>query len=87
MLRSSRTRWRLIEGPESADAFQHLAAAYGRKGDIARAELAAAQGFFNAGDLKTAQTQAYRALGKLKPGSPGYLKAEDIFNYRPPSND
>jgi predicted Zn-dependent protease len=61
--------------------------AYGRKGDIGQAELAAAQGFLNAGDVKNAQTQASRAMTKLPPGSAGYLKAEDILNYRPSKND
>jgi predicted Zn-dependent protease len=69
--------------PDSAEAFQHLAMAYGRKGDIGQAELAAAQGYFNVGDLKNAQTQASRAMAKLPAGSAGFLKAEDIFNYRP----
>lgn len=70
--------------PEFSDAFRHLATAYGRKGNIGQAELASAQAFMNAGDLKMAQTQASRAMTKLPPGSPGFLKAEDIFNYRPP---
>lgn len=73
--------------PDSPDAFRHLAMAYGQKGDIGQAELAAAQGYFNAGDLKNAQTQASRAMTKLSAGSPGYLKAEDILNYRPSSKD
>ncbi|WP_147707393.1 M48 family metalloprotease [Microvirga massiliensis] len=69
--------------PESPDGFRFLAMAYGRKGDIGRAELASAQAFFNSADLRNAQTQASRAMAKLKPGSPAYLKAEDILNYRP----
>ncbi|MFL5062550.1 MAG: tetratricopeptide repeat protein, partial [Xanthobacteraceae bacterium] len=69
--------------PESPDGFRFLAMAYGRKGDIGRAELASAQAFFNAADIQNAQTQASRAMAKLKPGSPAYLKAEDILNYRP----
>ncbi len=76
--------WATQREPESADAFQHLATAYGRKGDIAMAELAAAQAYLNAGDYKMAHTQASRAMEKLRPGSPGYLKAEDIMNARPP---
>jgi predicted Zn-dependent protease len=72
--------------PDSADAFRHLSTAYGRKGNIGMAELAAAQAFMNSGDLKMAQTQASRAMTKLAQGSPGYLKAEDIFNYRPPGS-
>jgi predicted Zn-dependent protease len=73
--------------PEFAEAFQHLATAYGRKGNIGMAELASAQAFFNAGDLRNAHTQASRAMQKLPQGSPGYLKAEDIFNYRPSGSD
>ncbi len=73
--------------PESGEAFRHLATAYGRKGNIGMAELASAQAYFNAGDLVNAQTQASRAMSKLKPGSPSYLKAEDILNYRPPGTN
>lgn len=70
--------------PDASEAFRHLAIAYGRKGDIGMAELSSAQAFMNVGDLKNAQTQAFRAMGKLSKGSSGYLKAEDIYNYRPP---
>ena len=73
--------------PESPDGFRYLAMAYGRKGNIGQAELASAQGFMNAGDIKNAQTQASRAMAKLPPGSPGYLRAEDILTYRPSGND
>ena len=73
--------------PDGSEAYRHLATAYGRRGNIGQAELASAQAFMNAGDLKMAQTQASRAMGKLAPGSPGYLKAEDIFNYRPPGTN
>jgi len=76
-----------IREPEFGEAFRHLATAYGRKGNIGMAELSSAQAFFNAGDLRNAQTQASRAMQKLPPGSPGYLKAEDIFNYRPPGSE
>jgi predicted Zn-dependent protease len=69
--------------PESPEPFRYLSMAYGRKGDIGQAELAAAQGFFNVGDLKNAQTQASRAMTKLSAGSAAYRKAEDILNYRP----
>lgn len=70
--------------PEMAEAFRHLATAYGRKGNIPMAELASAQAFMHAGDWKMAHTQASRAMAKLKPGTPPYLKAEDIMNARPP---
>ena len=73
--------------PEFPEAYQHLATAYARKGNIGMAELASAQAYFNAGDLRNAQTQASRAMQKLRQGSPGYLKAEDIYNYRPSGSD
>ena len=76
-----------IRDPESPEAYRSLAMAYGRKGNIGQAELASAQAYFNSGDLKNAQTQAHRAMAKLKPGSPGYLKAEDILTYRPPGTN
>jgi predicted Zn-dependent protease len=72
---------------DSPDAFRFLAMAYGRKGNIGQAELASAQSFINAGDLKNAQTQASRAMTKLPPGSPAYLRAEDILNFRPTKSD
>ncbi len=73
--------------PDAPDGFRHLAMAYGQRGEIGQAELASAQSFLNSGDVKNAQTQASRAMTKLKPGSPAYLKAEDILAYRPPRND
>jgi predicted Zn-dependent protease len=72
--------------PDYPDVFRHLSQAYGRKGDIGMAEVSAAQAAMNAGDLKYAQTLAYRAMEKLKPGTPGYLKADDIVNFRPSSS-
>ncbi len=71
--------------PEDVAVFRHLSQAYGRKGDIGMAEVAAAQAAANAGDLKYAQTLAYRAKEKLKPGTPAYLKADDILTFRPAS--
>jgi predicted Zn-dependent protease len=72
--------------PDSPEPFRHLAQAYGRKGDIGMAEVSSAQAAMNSGDLKYAQTLAYRAMTKLKPGSPGYLRADDIVNFRPSSS-
>jgi len=67
-----------------SDPHRHLANAYARKGNIAMAELSAAQAAFLEGDLVTAQTQATRAAQKLPAGSPAKLRAEDIVNYRAP---
>jgi len=70
--------------PESSDIWRHLATAYSRKGQEGQAHLAAAQAYFFEGDYSAAATQANRAKQLLQPNSPGWLKAEDILNYRPP---
>jgi predicted Zn-dependent protease len=72
---------------DSAEAFRFLAMAYDRKGDQPKAQLAAAQGFFVEGHYVEARTQADRAQKQFKEGSPGWLKADDILNYRPPKLD
>ena len=48
----------LAREPESPDAYAQLAMAYGRKGDIAQADLAAAQAAFLRGDVRTARQLA-----------------------------
>jgi len=60
-----------------------LAMAFGRKGDLAQADLASAQASFAAGDFKTARELAARAKTRLPTGSPGWVKADDIATYRP----
>ena len=60
MLRNALTR-----EPEAADGYAQLAMAYGRKGDLAQADLASAQAAFMRGDLKTARELAARAKTKL----------------------
>jgi predicted Zn-dependent protease len=72
---------------DSAEAFQYLAMAYHRKGETPKAQLAAAQGLFVSGKYVEARTQASRAQAQFKEGSPGWLKADDILNYRPPKTD
>jgi predicted Zn-dependent protease len=69
--------------PESPDAYGQLAMAYGRKGDIARADLASAQSAFMRGDLKTARQLATRAKTRFPVGSPGWVKSDDISSYKP----
>jgi predicted Zn-dependent protease len=58
--------------------------AYERKGDQGNALLAAAQGMFAQGLYIEARTQANRAKRVLPEKSPGWLKADDIMNWRPP---
>jgi predicted Zn-dependent protease len=69
---------------EIPDAYDQLAMAYGRKGDIADADLASAQAAFNRGNFPTARQLAGRAKGRFPVGSPGWVKADDIASFRPP---
>ena len=70
---------------ESPEAYDQMALAYGRKGDLARADLASAQASFTRGDLKTARALAGRAKSRFPVGSPGWVKADDIASYKPPN--
>jgi predicted Zn-dependent protease len=70
--------------PESPEAYTQIAMAYGRKGDLARADLASAQAAFMRGELQTARQLAARAKTRFPVGSPGWVKADDISTYRPP---
>ena len=70
--------------PESGDAYAQIAMAYGRKGDLARADLASAQAAFMRGDLRTARQLAGRAKTRFPVGSPGWVKADDLATYKPP---
>jgi predicted Zn-dependent protease len=68
----------LIKEPESVDGYTQLAMAYGRKGNLAEADLASAQAAFARGDNKTARELAGRAKQRFPIGSPGWVKADDI---------
>lgn len=71
--------------PESPEAFDQMALAYGRKGDLARADLASAQASFARGDLQTARALAGRAKSRFPVGSPGWVRADDIATYKAPA--
>ncbi len=72
---------------DDPEAYQYLSMAYGAKNDLPQAQLAAAEGFFLAGRYIEARTQANRAKTQFKEGTPGWLKADDILNWRPPKFD
>jgi predicted Zn-dependent protease len=74
----------LAKEPNASLGYRQLAIALGRKGDRANADLASAQASFNEGDFATARQLAARAQRSLSKGSPGWLKADDIVNYKPP---
>ncbi len=75
----------IVREPEAADAYAQLAMAYGKKGDLAHADLASAQAAFHRGDIKTARLLAERAKKRLPVGSPAWIKADDIVSYKPPA--
>ena len=73
--------------PDSSEGFQYLAMAYDNVGDRPNSQLASAQALFVAGKYVEARTQAKRAQDQFKEGSSGWLRADDILNYRPPKLD
>lgn len=74
----------LARAPEYAAGYRYLAQAHGQSGDVAAAELATAEGHFHSGNLRDAKVFAARAQMKMKHGSPGWLRAQDIIDYRQP---
>ncbi len=75
----------LVREPETPAGFTQLAMAYGRKGDLAQADLASAQAAFMRNDFKTARELAARARTRFPVGAPGWVKADDIVNVKMPS--
>jgi predicted Zn-dependent protease len=71
----------LVREPESPEAYAQLALAYGRKGDLARADLASAQSALMRGDIKAARMLGARAKERFPVGSPGWVKADDLSTY------
>ena len=71
----------IVKEPESADAYEQLAMAYGHKAIFADADLASAQAAFARGDNKTARELAARAKMRFPIGSPGWVRADDIVAF------
>jgi len=71
----------LVKEPEASDAYTTLAMAFGRKNDLADADLASAQAAFARGDNKTARELAARARQRFPIGSPGWVRADDIVAF------
>ncbi len=80
-------RTALLKEPEEADAYTTLAMAYGRKNDLADADLASAQAAFARGDNKTARELAERAKQRFPIGSPGWVRADDIVVFNKNQKD
>jgi predicted Zn-dependent protease len=77
----------LLKEPESGDGYTTLAMAYGRKNDLADADLASAQAAFARGDNKTARELAARAKQRFPVGSPGWVRADDIVAFNKNQRD
>jgi predicted Zn-dependent protease len=77
----------LARDADISDGYDYLAMAYGRKGDLAQADLASAQAAFSRGDWKTARQLATRAKARFPVGAPGWVKADDIASFKPPKSD
>ena len=71
---------------EAPLGYSQLAMAYGRKGDLAEADLASAQAAYLRGDNKTARDLASRAKTRFAVGTPGWVKADDIISSKQPKN-
>lgn len=67
-----------------AAGYRYLAQAHGQLGNIGDAELATAEGHFYSGNYREAKIFAARAQQRLKRGSPGWVRAQDIINFRQP---
>ncbi|MET0968415.1 MAG: M48 family metalloprotease [Tardiphaga sp.] len=72
---------------EAPIGYTQLAMAYGRKGDLAEADLASAQAAFLSGDNKTARDLASRAKARFAVGTPGWVKADDIIAAKLPGKN
>jgi predicted Zn-dependent protease len=70
--------------PNASLGLRELAVAYSRRGDESNAALSAAQAAFNDGDFRTARQLATRARAGFANGTPGWLKSDDIVNFKPP---
>ncbi len=68
---------------EAPLGYTQLAMAYGKKGDLAQADLASAQAAYVRGDNKTAREIAARAKTRFSIGTPGWIKADDIIAAKP----
>jgi predicted Zn-dependent protease len=76
-------RTAIAHEPEASNAYAQLAMAYGKKGDVAHADLASAEAAFYRGDFPAATMLATRAKTKLPIGSPAWVRADDIVAAKP----
>ena len=68
--------------PNNYNAYRFLAMAYGQTGDVGAAELATAEGYWQAGNFRESKVFAARAQQKFRPGTPQWQQAQDIIQTR-----
>ena len=74
----------LSRDKENFNGYAYLAQAYGQLGEVPEAELATAEGYYYGGNYQQAKIFAMRAQQKFKRGAPGWVRAQDIINYKAP---
>ena len=74
----------LTRDKENFNGYAYLAQAYNQLGQVADAELATAEGYYYSGNYQQAKIFAMRAQQKMKRGAPGWVRAQDIVNYKQP---
>ncbi len=72
----------LVDEDQSYLGYRLESQAYGKLRRFPEADLAAALASFHQGDVKNAKMLAQRAKNGLPPGTPAWLKADDILNFR-----
>jgi predicted Zn-dependent protease len=72
----------LIEEDQSYLGYRLQSQAYGKLKRYPEADLSAALASFHLGDVKNAKMLAERARNGLPQGTPGWVKAEDILNFK-----
>jgi predicted Zn-dependent protease len=72
----------LVDEDQSYLGYRLQSQAYAKLKRFADADLAAALASFHQGDVKNAKMLAERAKNGLAPGTPGWVKAEDIMNFK-----
>lgn len=72
----------LSRDKENPSGYQYLAQAYGQLGRVGEADLAIADQNFYLGKYFDAQVFAARAQQRLKRGSPAWVRAQDIINFK-----
>ncbi len=72
----------LVDEDQSYLGYRLESEAYGKLNRLPEADLASALASFHRGDIKNAKMLAERAKNGLPQGTPGWIKADDIVNFK-----